>query len=475
MSSTNKPAVIGGVGTVPLGGASVEWTATRWGTKPTVRPARTTDQFTSEQSFARAHHLLDDVRDGRAGLGGLGPHGTALEQRVAHDIGPNAEGQMPIVLIVGSGTAGLRYANMAVATQRYLVEGHQPPTVPNAPTSSRSFKATWYALMDAGLQPRPADVSLDTGCVSAEALQLLMDDATVLLNPVALYDHSPNIEEISDLSLAWGTPVVFDAAHGPFITWNGRHILTYQGIKVIAGSGGGTKATTSGSDAGFVATYDRMVAAIVAKMRNDGDTPNPLPEWWPEGVPNVAGDNGRKGEIPAILWGGSMDVYNAHKDPCAEATRDIHRGLDFGPWRLLSEQPELGGLNHRLQLIFDPARSDNARAWERVGYAAAGRALAHELLTEVSRSYPPPSNPASEFAPGSRPWMWRGVVPQIRQVDYPNTSWLAARVHVLNLRALTGGDASGQLLEAIKLLDRWVEDSRFQTWARDYTSSLGSN
>jgi L-glutamine:2-deoxy-scyllo-inosose/3-amino-2,3-dideoxy-scyllo-inosose aminotransferase len=356
-------------------------------------------------------------------------------------------------------------AYAAIMTKRYVVEGRSIPRVANAPTAVRSFEATWTSMPKAGVRPVFVDVDPDTGCSTAAQLEAAIDANTAFLAVPALYDRTPDVASIRALADRLDIGFVLDCAHGHLVRWDGHHVSKYADITTISGQG--SKIVTPGWEAGLIVVFDEMLAALVTKLRNVGRAPSPLPMWWPAGVPRVAGENARLGEIPAILLAGSFDSYDELSATRSVGLKEIRAGLaDYsGPWRMLPEQPQSDGIFYKAHLMFDPARADKRDAWAQIGYAAAGRMLAQELLTEVAASYPPPWEAASEYHPESRPWQWAGLVPEIDRAAFPNASRFAARAHMLPHEFLGREECADQLLGALHKLSHWADDPDVLAWA----------
>ncbi len=476
-SNQHLPAALGGRPVVaPPAGAEVEWGSSRWGVEPVFSriPQRgeatwpSWPQF-SERSLDEVHDLLDRLTTTGAPLGYLGPEEQALEARLAREIGPDALGRVPKVYTVTNGSVALQIAYAAIATKRFVVQHRPIPAVPTAVTAVRSFEATWTSMPKAGLKPVFVDVDRETGCTPVSGLRGAIDDTTVLISIPALYDRAPDVAAVRELADKHDVGFVLDCAHGHLVTWPGEHVSKYADITTISGQG--SKIVTPGWEAGLIVVFDPMLAAIVAKLRNVGRAPGNKPAWWPAEVPEVAGENSRLGEIPALMLNGSFDSYEELLGNRTRTVDAIDRGLREmrGPWRPLPSQPELGGLVYKLTLVFDPSLRRKAAAWDAVGWRAAGRLLAEELMAEVAASYPPPWEVASEYHPLSRPWQWSAYVPEIQPERFPVATWLAASTHMLSHEFLAREDAAAQLFAAVAKLTESVDLPEVQAWAQAYT------
>jgi L-glutamine:2-deoxy-scyllo-inosose/3-amino-2,3-dideoxy-scyllo-inosose aminotransferase len=474
------PAVVSGQRVVALPDDTTidGWAQTRWGVRPVLSRAPLPSEahwpgwpLFSERSLDAATALLDSYRGRRQGqpLGYLGSHEQALERRYAGMIGPDDKGREPLVFVLDTGTHSLDVVYLAIMS-RLRHEGRPIPATPNVVVPARSFEATWTSLQRAGIKPVFVDVDRGTGCLTLEALEAASDENTVAWAYAGLYDRSPaEIDAIQEAAHQRGILVAGDWAHAHMATWLGVHVANFCDIMIVSGQG--SKIVTPGSELGIVVTYDPVLAAFVAKIRNVGRGLAPAPDWWPADLPDAAGENARgAGELHAILMAGSFDLYGDLLESRRATLTVLAAGLAHfnGPWRLMAPQDRLGGMMYKAQLVWDPDASDKPGAWERIGWDASRRLLAEELLTEVAAGYPPPWEPESEYNPDSRPWIWGSLTPDINPADYPNAAWLSRHVHCLPHEALARTHGGTQVLTAVHKLHRWADHVNIQRWAMDY-------
>jgi dTDP-4-amino-4,6-dideoxygalactose transaminase len=464
---------------LPDGMTVTGWSVTRWGFEPELsrRPRRgevvwpSWPQF-SDESIDHAVAILESQRDGGEGLplGYLGPEEANLEKRYAEMIGSDDQGREPKVFAARDGSLALIISYLALMTKRYVIDGMPTPAVPTAATSVRSFEATWTGLMKAGLKPAFVDVDRATGCATAAALDTAIDDSTALLSVPLLYDRSPDVEECRELANRRGVGFLLDGAHAHMAMWNGVHVAKLVDIYIVSGQG--SKIVTPGSEYAFIVVFDPTLAALVAQIRNVGRGLSPKPAWWPHNLPVTAGENGRNGELNAVLMGGSFDSYAELQHNRVHTLRELQNRLNQsrGPWRTLPAQDELTGVMYKGTLIWDPDNSDNPRAWTQIGWAAAGRLLAEELVTEIAASYPPPWEAASEYHPTSRPWAWEQLVPETDPANFPIATYFSEHAHMLPHEFLARDLSAEQVLTAAAKLNRWVDHPEVQSRARTHNA-----
>lgn len=476
-----RPAVLEGgvrVVTPPDDTQVVSWSRTRWGVKPKLsrEPRRgeplwpSWPQF-SDRSLDAGIALLESHRDGGAKLplGYLGPQEQALEQRYAEMIGPDAEGREPHVFILDTGTHGLDVAYLAILSQLRL-EGRPIPKCPKGVTAGESFEATWTSQQRAGVQPVLTDVDRDTACANLRALEAATDDDTVMWVTPGLYHLLPEaLPEIGAAAAQHRIKWVIDSAHAHMATWNGIHLAKLADIIMISGQA--SKIVTPGSELGILVTFDPVLAAFIAMIRNVGRGLEPRPAWWPKDISMAAGENARgAGEMHAILMGGSFDSYDELRDARRETLAGLHTGLAGfnGPWHMPPRQEEVDDMMYKALMFWDPDQSDKPEAWRAIGWDAARRLVAEEILVEVAAGYPPPWEPESEYHPDTRPWIWGHITPEINPAGFPNTAWVAAHAHCLPHELLARSAGIVQTLTALHKVHRWADHSEIQRWARAY-------
>lgn len=484
-SRSARPVVLaGGTPLVPVPDEStVEVGRSRWGVNVTLTP-RPGPEHPAYPGWpmvepGAAHavgELLVDANATGAPLGYLGPEEASLERRLEREIARFAPAGAPPVhaFACRSGTAGLWVLYMAIMYKRFVVDGVHPVTprlggAPEILTSALTFEATWTAALKAFARANFVDVD-DSGCMNPDEAESMITPATQIIAPTALYDHAPDLRRYSRIGRTRGIDIVLDAAHGPLIRLNGIHAAYYVTGLIISGQE--SKIVTPGDEYGFIVTTDPVVAAYIAKIRNVGRTPDPAPEWWPAGIGDALGGNERAGEVPALLMGGSLDLYLDWEDRRATELRALRAGLAAHPelpWRMLPEQPGVDGLFYKAFLQWLPELSTNPGAWARIGYQRTMEWLAEELLTEVATCYPTPDNPAAEYHPAV-PWAPENLIPNIDPTRYPKARALAASAQLLPHELLARRRGGTQALAAMLKIAHWIDDPEIHDWSTHPTA-----
>lgn len=205
----------------------------------------------------RERALLLDAFDSNW-IAPLGPHLEALEVELA------AASARDHCAAVASGTAALHLGLRAL--------GVQPDDL--VMTSTQTFVATANAVVHAGARPvfidsEPERQTMDPGLLDIACKEVRAEGRKIgAILPVDIYGQCANYEAIEEVASAHDTPVLADAAgslgsreHGRPAASNGTAaIVSFNGNKIVTGSGGGAVLTDDAALAArvrFLATQAR--------------------------------------------------------------------------------------------------------------------------------------------------------------------------------------------------------------------------
>ncbi|MGY1703689.1 DegT/DnrJ/EryC1/StrS family aminotransferase [Geodermatophilus sp. SYSU D00697] len=236
----------------------------------------------------------------------LGPELAAFEQRWADHVGAaHAVG-------VGSGldalTLGLRALGVGPGDE-VLVPSH-------------TFVATWLAVVHAGAQPVPVDVSPVTGAWEADAVEAAVGGRTRALLPVHLYGHPVDLDPLLAVAARHGLAVLDDAAQAHGARYRGRHVGALTSATAWSFYPG--KNLGALGDGGAVTTPDPEVARRLRSLRNYGST-----EKY---VHDEVGWNSRLDELQAALLSVKLrrlEEFNARRAEVARRYAEGLAGLDL--------------------------------------------------------------------------------------------------------------------------------------------------
>jgi len=137
-------------------------------------------------------------------------------------------------------------------------------------TPSLTFIATVNTILSTGATPVFADVeSLDTWCLSAKTIELLITPKTVGVVVVHYGGYPANMTDIVRLCQAHNLYLIEDCAHSPGAYWQGKHTGRFG--KFGCFSFFGNKNMTTG-EGGMIITDDDELAEKVRLLRSHGMT-----------------------------------------------------------------------------------------------------------------------------------------------------------------------------------------------------------
>lgn len=188
----------------------------------------------------------------RSGWWGIGPRTEEFETRFAAAAGA-AE-----AIGTSSGTASLLLALAALD-----VDGRE------VVTTALTFVATNHAILQAGARPVFADVEPDTLTIDPAAVERAITPRTGALMVVHYGGHPAAMDELRQIAVRHGLPIVEDAAHACGATYRGRPVgslsrltsFSFHAVKNLAMGEGGA-----------ITTDDTDLAERIRRLRWHGLT-----------------------------------------------------------------------------------------------------------------------------------------------------------------------------------------------------------
>ena len=355
-------------------------------------------------------------------------------------IGADVEGNAPKLVSVPDAARALAIAHVAVLTWLYLIKGRPVPAMPKAVTSAFAREETISGLRAAGITPALADVDPNTGCVTAEALEAVLDGGIGLVSVPGLYDHAPDVEAVRALCDRHGQGFVLDIRPTPRLGWRGRHAAGFSDIAVVAPT----------NKAALLVVFDPMLAAIATKVRDGGQVPEPRPAWWPSeqvpdapAVPDTAGEQTASGDVAGILI--DTDPFVDRASAAVDGVRKVFDRHPDWPWKILPVQYGVSGAEANVAFVFDPGRARKPAAWETLGFELAGEWLGQGLVTSIRSGCPMPLNAT---------WACMDLA------RFPNARGLSSSTVVLEGEFFLRNGAPAQLEKVMRWLDGWVDDPK---------------
>jgi len=184
----------------------------------------------------------------------MGPEITELEQALAQFVG------VEFALGVASGTDALLIALMALG----IGAGDEVITTPF------SFFATAEAIALLGAKPVFVDIDPNTYNIDASSIESAITSQTKAIMPVSLYGQCADFNEINALAVAYGLPVIEDAAQSFGATYQGKRSggLTTIGCTSFFPS----KPLGCYGDGGACFTNDAALATRMNEIRTHGQS-----------------------------------------------------------------------------------------------------------------------------------------------------------------------------------------------------------
>ncbi len=164
-------------------------------------------------------------------------------------------------VVFNSGTSALIAAYRAVGLQK----GERIITSPI------TFVATANAALVWGGEVSFGDVEPDTGNLSPEGLEDLMDERTRVIVPVHYAGHPVDLEALRKFADKYELKIVEDACHALGASYKGSKIGSAEYSDAVVFSFHPVKHITTG-EGGAVLTNDRTVYKLLLKVRNHGIT-----------------------------------------------------------------------------------------------------------------------------------------------------------------------------------------------------------
>jgi perosamine synthetase len=215
--------------------------------------------------------------------------GGPFVERLEHDFADYFGA--PFALTAANGTSALHMA--------FLALGVGPGDEIIVPGFAFLAAANLSLLMNA--IPVFAEISPDTWCVTAAAIEKCLTPRTKLIVPIHTYGNVCDMDSILTLAESRNIPVVEDTAEALASLYKGRYAGTFGTIGTFSFQA--TKTITTG-EGGMVVTKDKDIYAQMALYRSHGMLRKRY--YWHE----LAGHNFRLTNIQAALGCAQMETLN---------------------------------------------------------------------------------------------------------------------------------------------------------------------
>ncbi len=139
-------------------------------------------------------------------------------------------------------------------------------------TTPRTFIATASTAAVQGLIPRFADVDRDSGNITAETIEPLINNKTKFISVVHLAGWPADMEKICDLAKSYNLTVVEDCAQAHGASINGKSVGTFGDI--AAWSFCTDKILTTGGEGGMITTNKEHLYNFVWSFKDHGKNKN---------------------------------------------------------------------------------------------------------------------------------------------------------------------------------------------------------
>lgn len=238
--------------------------------------------------------------------------------------------------------------------------------------SPRSFMASASCVVNVGATPIFADVSRDSGNITAETIGRVVTPRTRAVIPVHLAGWPCDMDPIMALAEAHGLKVIEDCAQAHGARYKGRSVGSIG--HAAAWSFCQDKIMTTGGEGGMVTTNDADAWSFMWSYKDHGKswdgvfkTAHPPGFRW---VHDSIGTNWRMTEMQAaigrIQLGRMADwtrLRTAHADRLLARLRPF--ATEAGPLRIPCAEPE-DGLTHAYYKLYVYVRPENlAPGWSR--------------------------------------------------------------------------------------------------------------
>jgi dTDP-4-amino-4,6-dideoxygalactose transaminase len=284
-------------------------------------------------------------------------------------------------------------------------------------TASMTAAGTGLGILQAGAEPRFADVDPVSRCLAPEAIEAAIGPRTAAIVPVHLHGRLADMNRLMAIAERHGLVVVEDCAqaHGASEAVTGRRAGSFG--RAAAFSFYPTKNLGGAGDGGAVVTKDGAVAARVRALRSYG--------WQDERrVSAEPGVNSRLDELQAAV----LDVLLDHLDEgnrertaiAAEYRRVLEPAAQASA--MVLPEPDAGSAHHQFAIVVEDR--DRLRDW------------LSEQGIGTGVHYPLGLHQQPAFAGASRG-------------ELPVTEGLASRFVSLPIQSEVVGDRAGWLAETV--------------------------
>ncbi|HFG6907388.1 DegT/DnrJ/EryC1/StrS family aminotransferase [Acinetobacter baumannii] len=150
-------------------------------------------------------------------LTNCGPLHQQLEQELCEYL------DVPYISLFNNGTIALVTAIQALGLDKGEVI-----------TTPYSFIATAHSIVWNNLTPIFVDIDIKTSNIDPSAVEAAITDKTVAILPVHCYGIPCNVEELQLIADKYKLKLLYDAAHGFGVKYNGTSLLNYGDLSVLS-------------------------------------------------------------------------------------------------------------------------------------------------------------------------------------------------------------------------------------------------
>lgn len=158
---------------------------------------------------------------------------------------------------VGSGTAGLHCALMALGVSRY----------DEVITAANTHRSPPMSIMNVGAKPVLVDVD-DTFNINPNKIQEKITEKTKAVLPIHAHGHPYDVEVVNEIARKNNLRIVENATQSLGAKYNGRSVGLFGDIGVFSFNGG--KHIHGGGSGGMVVTNDEQLADAVRGLARQG-------------------------------------------------------------------------------------------------------------------------------------------------------------------------------------------------------------
>lgn len=135
-------------------------------------------------------------------------------------------------------------------------------------TTPRTFIATASSAAMLGAKVRFADVDIDSGCITPETIEPLINKKTKAIAVVHLNGWPANMQRICNLAKSYGLYVIEDCAQAHGAKIEGKSVGSFGDI--AAWSFCQDKILTTGGEGGFITTNNQLINQTICSLRDHG-------------------------------------------------------------------------------------------------------------------------------------------------------------------------------------------------------------